>query len=90
MAEQDNTIANLARSGRMRIAAALLVTALVGGGLGVIILRGDNAGNALLYSGLDLEEAAEIAGRLDGLYEGLKRPALHRYGETDNRRDELI
>lgn len=65
MAEQNNTIANLARSGRMRIAAALLVTALVGGSLGVIILRGDNAGNALLYSGLDLEEAAEIAGRLD-------------------------
>lgn len=65
MAEDNNTIANLARSGRMRIAAALLVTALVGGSLGVIILRGDNAGNALLYSGLDLEEAAEIAGRLD-------------------------
>lgn len=65
MAEQENTIANLARSGRMRIAAALVVTALVGGSLGVIILRGDNAGNALLYSGLDLEEAAEIAGRLE-------------------------
>lgn len=65
MAEQQNTIANLARSGRMRIAAALLVTALVGGSLGVIILRGENAGNALLYSGLDLEEAAEIAGRLE-------------------------
>ncbi len=65
MADQNNTIANLARSGRMRIAAALLVTALVGGSLGVIILRGENAGNALLYSGLDLEEAAEIAGRLD-------------------------
>lgn len=65
MADQNSTIANLARSGRMRIAAALLVTALVGGSLGVIILRGENAGNALLYSGLDLEEAAEIAGRLD-------------------------
>lgn len=65
MADQENTLANLARSGRMRIAAALLVTALVGGSLGVIILRGDNAGNALLYSGLDLEEAAEIAGRLE-------------------------
>lgn len=28
--------------------------------------------------------------RIEGLYEGLKEPALHRYGETNNRRDELI
>lgn len=49
----------------MRIAAALAVVALVGGGLGVIMLRGDAAGKALLFSGLDLEEAAEIAGKLD-------------------------
>lgn len=58
-------IANLARSGRMRIAAALIVTALVGGGLGVIMLRGDDSGQALLFSGLDLEEAGDIAGKLD-------------------------
>ncbi len=58
-------IAQLARSGRMRIAAALAVVALVGGGLGVIMLRGDAGGKALLFSGLDLEEAAEIAGKLD-------------------------
>jgi flagellar M-ring protein FliF len=64
-AESPNLIAQLARSGRMRIAAALVVTALVGGGLGVIMLRGDSGGNALLFSGLDLEEAAEIAGKLD-------------------------
>jgi flagellar M-ring protein FliF len=63
--ESQNLIAQLARSGRMRIAAALIVTALVGGGLGVIMLRGDSGGNALLFSGLDLEEAAEIAGKLD-------------------------
>ena len=63
--ESPNLIAQLARSGRMRIAAALVVTALVGGGLGVIMLRGDAGGNALLFSGLDLEEAAEIAGKLD-------------------------
>ncbi len=64
-AESPNLIAQLARSGRMRIAAALVVTALVGGGLGVIMLRGDSGGKALLFSGLDLEEAAEIAGKLD-------------------------
>ncbi len=63
--DSNNLIANLARSGRMRIAAALAVVALVGGGLGVIMLRGEAAGNALLFSGLDLEEAAEIAGKLD-------------------------
>ena len=28
--------------------------------------------------------------RLASLYEGLKPPALHRYGETDDRRDEVI
>src|SRR5262249_28909450 len=49
----------------MRIAAALIVTALVGGGLGVIMLRGDASGKALLYSGLDLEEAGEMTKRLD-------------------------
>lgn len=65
MAESTDLIANLARSGRMRIAAALAVTALVGGGLGVIMLRGGDGDRALLFSGLDLEEAAEIAGRLD-------------------------
>jgi flagellar M-ring protein FliF len=65
MADGREIIANLARSGRMRVAGALAVTALVGGGLGVIMMRGDEAGSALLYSGLDLGEATEIAGRLD-------------------------
>ncbi|MDZ4760449.1 MAG: flagellar basal-body MS-ring/collar protein FliF [Alphaproteobacteria bacterium] len=65
MAEPNDLIATLARSGRMRIAAALVVTALVGGGLGVIMLRGEDGGKALLFSGLDLEEAAEMAGKLD-------------------------
>src|SRR5579871_3625456 len=65
MADTREVIANLARSGRVRIAAALVVTALVGGGLGVIMLRGESADKALLYSGLDLKEAAEIAGKLD-------------------------
>jgi flagellar M-ring protein FliF len=63
---QKNLIADLARSGRMRIAAALMVTALVGGGLGFIMLKGGSGGDVkLLYSGLDLQEAADIAGKLD-------------------------
>jgi flagellar M-ring protein FliF len=63
--ESSNLIAQLARSGRMRIAAALVMTALVGGGLGVIMLRGDAGGQKLLFSGLDLQEAAEITNKLD-------------------------
>jgi len=49
----------------MRIAAALVVVALVGGGLGVIMLQGGESGKKLLFSGLELEEAAEISGKLD-------------------------
>lgn len=58
-------MAQLARSGRMKIAAALVVTALVGGGLGVIMLRGEAGGLKLLMSGLELNEAAEMSKRLD-------------------------
>ena len=70
MAEQTpedakGLIAQLARSGRMRIAAALVVVALVGGGLGVIMLQGGNASKKLLFSGLDLQEAASITDKLD-------------------------
>lgn len=64
-AETKGLIAQLARSGRMRIAAALVVVALVGGGLGVIMLQGGETGKKLLFSGLELEEAAEISGKLD-------------------------
>ena len=67
MADDDkkkDIVGDIARSGRTRIAAALAVTALVGGGLGTIMLRG-GADEALLYSGLDLTESAEIAGKLD-------------------------
>src|SRR5690349_6911949 len=64
-ADSNNLIVTLARSGRMRIAAALAVVALVGGGLGVIMLRGDASGQKLLFSGLDLQEAAEITNKLD-------------------------
>jgi flagellar biosynthesis/type III secretory pathway M-ring protein FliF/YscJ len=63
--ESKGLVAQLARSGRMRIAAALVVVALVGGGLGVIMLQGESGGQKLLFSGLDLEEAAEITNKLD-------------------------
>lgn len=62
--KKKDLVGDIARSGRTRIAAALAVTALVGGGLGVIMLRG-GSDQALLYSGLDLTESAEIAGKLD-------------------------
>lgn len=63
--ESKGLVAQLARSGRMRIAAALVVVALVGGGLGVIMLRGESGGQKLLFSGLNLDEAAEITKKLD-------------------------
>ena len=63
--EAKGLIAQLARSGRMRIAAALVVVALVGGGLGVLMLQGGAASKKLLFSGLDLEEAAAISNKLD-------------------------
>jgi flagellar M-ring protein FliF len=63
--EAKGIVAQLARSGRMRIAAALVVVALVGGGLGVIMLQGGNASKKLLFSGLDLEEAASISDKLE-------------------------
>jgi flagellar biosynthesis/type III secretory pathway M-ring protein FliF/YscJ len=81
---QQNLIANLARSGRMRMAAALMVTALVGGGLGFIMLKGGSGGDVkLLYSGLDLQEAADIAGKLDtaGIKYQLQVGDLHRPGQ---------
>lgn len=63
--ETKGLVAQLARSGRMRIAAALVVVALVGGGLGVIMLRGEASDKKLLFSGLDLEEANEITSKLE-------------------------
>lgn len=65
MADSKDLIATLARSGRMRIVAALGVTALVGGSLGVIMLSGQNGDKALLYSGLSLEKSATIMKKLD-------------------------
>ncbi len=52
---------------------------------GPFLVESDLQGNSLF------ERAnAEVAKNLDALYEGLKAPALRRYGETDERKDELI
>ncbi|MEM8920989.1 MAG: flagellar basal-body MS-ring/collar protein FliF, partial [Pseudomonadota bacterium] len=65
MANETSNLNKALKGGRMRIAAAMAVVALVGGGLSMIMLQGGEGGKALLYSGLDLTESAEIAGKLD-------------------------
>ncbi|MEZ5660262.1 MAG: fumarate hydratase C-terminal domain-containing protein [Burkholderiaceae bacterium] len=52
---------------------------------GPFIVDGDVLGNSLFAA-----QGALINARLDEVYQGLKAPALHRYGETDDRRDELM
>ena len=52
---------------------------------GPFIVDGDLQGNSLFE-----EHGEQINRRLSALYTGLKPPALSRYGETDDRRDELI
>ena len=52
---------------------------------GPLLVESDAAGNSLFES-----HNRKLAARIEGLYEGLKPPALHRYGETDDRKDELI
>ena len=54
-------------------------------GLGPFIVDSDLAGNSLFAAHGD-----KINAGIDALYDGLKPPALHRYGETDNREDELM
>jgi len=52
---------------------------------GPFIVESDLAGNSLF------EQSNEAVSRgLAKLYEGTRAPALHRYGETDDRSDELI
>jgi L(+)-tartrate dehydratase beta subunit len=52
---------------------------------GPFLVESDLQGNSLF------ERAnAEVAKNLDALYEGLKAPVMRRYGETDERKDELI
>lgn len=53
--------------------------------LGPFIVESDLEGNSLFE-----RENAKIAGNLDKLYAGTKPPALRRYGETDDRSDEVI
>ncbi len=52
---------------------------------GPLLVESDLAGNSLFE-----RNNAEVNARVDGLYEGLKPPALSRYGETRNKTDELI
>jgi L(+)-tartrate dehydratase beta subunit len=52
---------------------------------GPFIVDGDLQGNSLFE-----RQNKEINQKLNRLYEGLNPPALSRFGETDNRDDELI
>jgi L(+)-tartrate dehydratase beta subunit len=52
---------------------------------GPVIVDSDLAGNSLLA-----DHGDTVNERLAGLYEGLKPPALHRFGETSDRRDEVL
>jgi len=52
---------------------------------GPFIVDSDLAGNSLFAQQGDI-----VNQRIAGLYDGLKPPALHRYGETDDRRDEVM
>ena len=52
---------------------------------GPFLVDSDTRGNSLFA------QQGELVNRnLDSLYAGLKEPALHRYGETRDRKDELI
>ncbi len=52
---------------------------------GPLLVESDSAGNSLFE-----QNNRAMAARIDSLYEGLKRPILARYGETDDRKDEVI
>jgi L(+)-tartrate dehydratase beta subunit len=52
---------------------------------GPFIVDSDLAGNSLFAQQGDI-----VNQRIAGLYEGLKPPALHRFGETDDRRDDVM
>ncbi|MEC7245730.1 MAG: fumarate hydratase, partial [Pseudomonadota bacterium] len=53
--------------------------------MGPFIVESDLKGNSLFE-----RENAKIAHNLERLYEGTKPATLKRYGETDDRKDELI
>ena len=52
---------------------------------GPFIVDSDLDGNSLFAQQGDI-----VNQRIAGLYDGLKPPALHRFGETDDRRDEVM
>jgi len=52
---------------------------------GPFLVESDLDGNSLFE-----QHGKKINANLEKLYEGLKAPALSRYGETDDRKDELI
>ena len=52
---------------------------------GPFLVESDLAGNSLFE-----QQGRLINANLERLYDGLKAPALSRYGETDDRKDELI
>lgn len=52
---------------------------------GPFIVDSDLEGNSLFA-----DHGDQVNAGIDKLYEGLKPPALHRYGETDNREDEVM
>ena len=52
---------------------------------GPLLVDGDLAGNSLFE-----RNNREVNAKLGSLYEGLKKPNLARFGETDERSDELI
>ncbi len=54
-------------------------------GLGPLLVESDFEGNSLFES-----TNRKVNARFDRLYEGLKKPSLSRFGETDDRTDELI
>lgn len=53
--------------------------------LGPFIVESDSEGNSLFE-----RENAKITANLDRLYEGTRPATLRRYGETDDRKDEVI
>ena len=52
---------------------------------GPLIVESDLQGNSLFE-----QQAALINQKVDAMYAGLKPPALGRYGETTNRKDEVV
>jgi len=52
---------------------------------GPFLVDSDLEGNSLFE-----QQGQLINANIDSLYKGLKAPALRRFGETDDRKDELI